>query len=379
MIYFDNAATTKKKPKEVIDAVVKAMETMGNASRGVYDESLSADMIVYQARLGINELFNGPGPKQVAFTKNATEALNIAIRGLINEGDHVISSEMEHNSVLRPLNHLKEEKNISIDYLKMDGRGNLNPYDLSHLINDKTSLLVLNHASNVTGNTNDLYRFGQICKENKILFIVDASQSAGLNPIDMEKMGIDVVCFTGHKSLYGPQGTGGLCVSKTVNIRPFITGGTGVQSYNDRQPEEMPTRLEAGTLNSHGIAGLLAGLDYIKKMGIDKIRIRALNLAEEFYRGIKDIPGLSFYGDYRNFSNKSPIVSLNIKDLDSSYVSAILSEKYGISTRPGAHCAPLLHKAFSTVNQGMVRFSFSHFNREKEVATAIKAIKEISK
>ena len=378
MIYLDNAATTKIKPKEVIDSVIEAMKTMGNASRGVYDESLSADMVVYNARLAISELFNGPGPKQVAFTKNSTEALNIAIRGMINEGDHVITTEMEHNSVIRPLNHLKDEKNICIDYLKMDSLGNLNPNDLLMLINDKTTALVLNHASNVTGNLNDLCRFGEICKENKIKFIVDASQTAGLSSIDMKKMGIDVVCFTGHKSLFGPQGTGGLCVSKDTEIRPLITGGTGVQTYNDHQPHEMPTRLEAGTLNSHGIAGLLAGVNYINKEGMDKIREEALNLAKAFYDGVKDIPGLTFYGDYRDFSNKSPIVSLNIKDLDSSYVSGILSEKYGIATRPGAHCAPLVHKAFATVDRGMVRFSFSHFNTYREIQSTIEAIKELA-
>ncbi|WP_054251470.1 aminotransferase class V-fold PLP-dependent enzyme [Neofamilia massiliensis] len=379
MYYFDNAATTKIKPDSVIAAVVDAMKNSGNASRGASDESLSADRIVFSCRRKINALFNGDGPKQVAFTKNSTEALNVALLGLIKEDDHVITTVTDHNSVLRPLNFLKISRNISLDYLGIDPEGHLLLDQLEDLKKANTRVLVANHISNVTGNINDLYRLGDFCKKEGIIFIVDGSQSAGAFNIDMEAMNIDVFCFTGHKSLYGPQGTGGLCVKKNISIDPLLYGGTGVQTYYELQPEEMPTRLEAGTLNSHGLAGLEAGLTYIKDQGMEKLTERAQKIAKNFYEGIKDLPSIKFFGDYSDFSKRAPIVSFNLGKIDSAYVSMVLADKYKISTRPGGHCAPLLHKSFKTVDQGMVRFSFSHFNTKEEVEIAIQAIREISK
>lgn len=378
MIYFDNAATTKKKPRQVIDAVCSAMENFGNASRGTYDESLSADIVIYKARSILNDLFHGYGAKQVSFTKNATEALNIAIRGVLDKGDHVITSEMEHNSVIRPLNHLIDEKNISVDYLKMDEKGTLNPEDLKKLINSKTKALILNHASNVTGNINDLKKYGKFCKENGLLFIVDASQSVGIIPINMKENYIDILCFTGHKSLFGPQGTGGLLVNKDIVVKPLITGGTGVQSFNSYQPKEMPTALEAGTLNSHGIAGLYAGVKYIFEKDQEKLAKKSQILSERFYSEIKKISSIKCYGDFTDFNKRTPVISINISDIDSSKVSEILAEEFQIATRPGAHCAPLLHKAFETIEQGIVRFSFSSMNTEKEIEKGIEAVKHIA-
>ena len=376
MIYLDNAATTKKKPEQVINAVVEAMTTLGNASRGASDESLSSDRTVFGTRKKLAGLFNADSQRQVVFTKNSTEALNIALQGLIDEGDHVVTSMMEHNSVLRPLNYLKKNHNVEVDYIGIDEKGNLNYSEIEGLIKSNTKLIVLNHASNVTGNINDLKYVGEICKRNNILFVVDSSQTAGAFEIDMKESNIDVLCFTGHKSLLGPQGTGGLCAGKDVYIRPLLAGGTGVHTYDDFQPDRMPTRLEAGTLNAHGIAGLGAGVDYITENGMKNLTEKSMKLCRKFYDGIKDIECLKFYGDYdRDY--RSPIVALNIGDMDSSAVSAVLSEKYEISTRPGAHCAPLLHKSMKTVDQGMVRFSFSHSNTEEEVDIAIKAIKEI--
>lgn len=379
MYYFDNAATTKEKPDEVIKAVIEAMKNSGNASRGASDESLSADRIVFSCRRKINALFNGDGPKQVAFTKNSTEALNVSLLGLIKAKDHVITSVTEHNSVLRPLNFLKTSRSISLDYLGIDSDGHLLLDRLEDLRKANTRVLVANHISNVTGNINDLYRLGDFCKEHGIIFIVDVSQSAGAFNIDMEAMNIDVLCFTGHKSLYGPQGTGGLCVKKNISIAPLLYGGTGVQTYYDLQPEEMPTRLEAGTLNSHGLAGLDAGVTFIKDQGMENLTAKSQKLARIFYEGIKDLPSIKFFGDYRDFSKRAPIVTFNLGEMDSAYVSMVLADKYKISTRPGGHCAPLVHKAFKTVDQGMVRFSFSHFNTEEEVAIAIAAIREIAK
>lgn len=373
MIYFDNSATTIKKPKQVIEAVLNAMTTAGNASRGLYDESLNSDRIVFATRQKIAKLFNVSNARQVVFTKNSTEALNIAIKGLINPGEHIITSVTEHNSVLRPLNYISD---IKIDYIQVDSKGNLLYEQIEKFIRKDTKAIVLNHASNVTGNINDIRSVGQICKKNDIIFIVDASQTAGAFEIDMEKMCIDVLCFTGHKSMLAPQGTGGLCVREGLNIRPFIVGGTGSQSYLEFQPSNMPDRLEAGTLNVHGLAGLGSAIDYINEHNMEVLTEKAQLLSRLFYDECKNLSGLKFYGDYEN-KFRAPIISLNIFDKDSAQISMILSEKYNIATRPKVHCAPLLHKAMNTVNQGMVRFSFSHTNTKQEVIYAVNAIKEI--
>lgn len=376
MIYLDNAATSKTKPDEVIQAVIDAMHSAGNASRGASNESLSSDRIVFQARKKISELFNVSNPRQVVFTKNSTEAINIALQGIIEEGDHVITSCMEHNSVLRPLNYLKRDKNVELDYIHIDENGDLKYEEIKGLIKLNTRVLVLNHASNVTGNINNLKLVGDICRAKNIIFIVDVSQSAGSFDIDMIRDNIDVVCFTGHKSLLGPQGTGGLCVRDYIYINPLMSGGTGVHTYDSYQPDRMPTRLESGTLNAHGIAGLAAGIDYINSKGIDNLTEKATELSKRFFEGIKSLDNIKLYGNYST-DYRAPIVSMNIGDMDSSKVSAILSEQYDISTRPGAHCAPLLHKSMNTVDQGMVRFSFSHQNTIEEVDIAINAVKEI--
>lgn len=375
MIYFDNAATTKKKPKEVIDAVVFALENFANASRGVYDESLSADMAIFETREKLKNLFNAPNKRDVVFTKNATESLNIAIHGLLTKKDHVITSVTEHNSVLRPLNYLKE-KGMKVDYIGINEKGILNIFEIENYINKNTKAVILNHASNVTGNINDIKKVGEICKKHKLLFIVDASQTAGAFNIDMEEMNIDVLCFTGHKSLYGPQGVGGLCVKENVYIKPFIVGGSGTHSFDLFQPDKMPTRLEAGTLNSHSISGLNAALDYISKNKMENLTKKAMDISNYFYENVKKIDKVKIYGDFST-KERCPIVSINLKDLDASEVSQKLSFDYGIATRPGAHCAPLIHKAFGTIEQGMVRFSFSHTNTYQEVNVAINAIKNI--
>ena len=358
MIYFDNAATTKNKPAEVIDAVVNALKNFGNSSRGVYEESLSADRIVFETRKKIAKMFNVGNSRQVVFTKNATESLNIAINGLFLENDHIITSVSEHNSVLRPIHYLKE-KGVEVSYIGVSEKGVLNFEEIPSLIKANTKAIVITHASNVTGNITDLKKYGDFCRENNLLFVVDASQTAGAFDIDMKEMNIDVLCFTGHKSMLGPQGTGGLCVREEVYIRPFIVGGSGTHSYDEFQPDKMPTRLEAGTLNSHGIAGLHASIDYLLNNKIENLTKRALELSRKFYDGVSKFPEVTVYGDFET-EFRAPIVSLNISDMDSSEVSSILYEEYKISTRPGAHCAPLIHKALGTVEQGMVRFSFSH-------------------
>ena len=377
MIYLDNAATTLRKPQQVLDAVVSAMQTMGNSSRGTHARSLTAAMSIYEARCKTAALFGCPRPDHVIFTSNSTEALNIVISGLFSPGDHIISTDLEHNSVLRPLYRLRDTQGVSLDFLPADRNGNIDYADFERLLNRGTRAVVCTHASNLTGNMLDLARIGRFTRENGILLVVDASQTAGCIPINMEDMGIDVLCFTGHKGLFGPQGTGGLCIRKGVEIRPFKVGGSGVQSYLPTQPEEYPARLEAGTMNGHGIAGLSAALDFILDTGVERIHEREIALMRRFHEGVSCIEGVKVYGDFST-DERTAIVSLNIRDYDSGAVSDALAEDYDIATRPGAHCAPRMHRALGTQEQGAVRFSFSWFNTEEEVDEAVAAVRELA-
>ncbi|MBQ6857691.1 MAG: aminotransferase class V-fold PLP-dependent enzyme [Lachnospiraceae bacterium] len=374
-IYLDNAATTMHKPERVVQAVVNAMQHMGNSGRGAHDVSLDTSRIIFSAREMISDLMNLGNPKQVAFTCNSTEALNTAIMGLFGAGDHIISTVMEHNSVLRPL-YVLENMGAEVSFVPCDEKGCLRTDLLDSYVKENTKALVCTHASNLTGNANDLELLGTFCKKHGLLFIVDASQTAGVLPIDMQKMNIDVVCFTGHKGLYGPQGTGGLCVREGLEIRPLKSGGSGIHTYMKHHPKDMPTALEAGTLNGHGIAGLHAALEFLRETGTETIHKKEIALMRRFLDGIKDIECLKLYGDF-DTDDRAAVVSLNLGDYDSSEVSDELSYSYEISTRPGAHCAPLMHESMGTVDQGMVRFSFSWFNTEEDVDTAIRALHEL--
>lgn len=377
MIYLDNAATTRRKPQPVIDAVVKAMTTMGNASRGAHDSALEASRAVYETRCKIARLFGCTRPDHVIFTCNSTEALNIAISGTLNKGDHVITTDLEHNSVLRPLYRLEEAGTISLSFVPADRRGQVNYDDFAALIRPETRAIVCTHASNLTGQMIDIARMGALARERGLLFLVDASQTAGCVPIHMEDMGVDVLCFTGHKGLMGPQGTGGLCIREGIEIRPFKVGGSGVQSYRKEQPEEYPTRLEAGTLNSHGLMGLSAALDFIQEIGLETIAAHERAMMVRFYEGIKGIEGVTVYGDFSS-NARTAVVALNIRGYDSSEVSDELSQTYDIATRPGAHCAPRMHQALGTTEQGAVRFSASWFTTREEVDAAIQAVRELA-
>lgn len=376
MIYMDNAATTMHKPKEVIDAVVAAMSSMGNAGRGVNEASLSASRLIYDTREKLCRLFGAEDPRQIVFTANSTESLNIAIKGILNPGDHVIATMLEHNSVLRPLYEM-EKKGVRLTIVKSNPEGTLDLADIENAIAPDTKMIVCTNGSNLTGNYIDPEPIGTLAREKGIVFVVDASQTAGVFPIDVQKMKIDVLCFTGHKGMLGPQGTGGMYVRKGLSVRPLLSGGSGVQTYSKTHPTEMPTALEAGTLNGHGIAGLHAAVEYLEKTGVDTIRAREQDLMWRFYEGVKEIPGVKVYGDFST-KNRCAIVTLNIGDYDSSEVSDELLTEYGISTRSGGHCAPLMHEALGTVEQGAVRFSFSHYNTEEEVDTAIRAIRELA-
>lgn len=375
MIYLDNAATTLRKPPAVAEAVLEAMGSFGNSGRGAYGEALDAGRCIYETRLLLGELFRCPAD-HVCFTPNSTAALNTAIAGLLSPGDHVISTDWEHNSVLRPLYRFRAQGG-SVDFLPADRQGRLDLDQLPALLQRETKAVVCTHASNLTGDVMDLSRVGSFCRRHGLLFVLDASQTAGVLPIDMEALGIDVLCFTGHKSLLGPQGTGGLCVRPGVEIRPLLTGGTGVQSYRETQPEAYPTRLEAGTLNGHGLAGLRAALLFRKEVGQEVILRHETALARRFYDRVRDIPGIRLYGNFES-PLRAPIVALNLADADSGAVADALWERWGIAVRPGAHCAPRLHRALGTEEQGAVRFSWSYFNTAEETDAAAAALRVLA-
>lgn len=376
MIYLDNAATTLHKPPDVIEAVVNAMQTAGNAARGAHGASLGAAGTVYDTRKKLADLFGCPRADHVAFTANATAALNIAIYGLLGPEDHAITTDLEHNSVLRPLYDL-EERGMGLDFVPAVRNGCVSYEDFEALMKPNTKAIVCTHASNLTGNALDVARIAEIAHRHGAYLIVDAAQTAGSFSIDMTEMGIDVLCFTGHKGLMGPQGTGGLCVRPGVELRPFMRGGTGVQSHDKRQPTPYPTRLEAGTLNSHGIAGLGAAVDYLNHQSVEKRYRLEYDLMMQFYEGVSAIEGVTVYGDFSD-DHRAAIVSLNVRDYDSSAVADALYTDYGIATRAGAHCAPRLHAALGTAEQGAVRFSFSPMNTEEEIRTAVEAIRQLS-
>ena len=376
MIYLDNAATTLQKPQAVIDAVTAAMTTLGNSARGVHDGSLAASRIIYGTREKLAALFGCPRADHAAFTCNSTEALNMAICGLLNPGDHVISTDLEHNSVLRPLYRMEAERGVSLSFVPADRQGRICYDDFEKLIRPETKAIVCTHASNLTGNAVDIGRVGAIAHAHGLAFIMDASQTAGVLPIDMAAQHIDILCFTGHKSLMGPQGTGGICLGEGVTLRPWKVGGTGIQTYSPTQPPQLPTCLEAGTLNSHGIAGLSAALDYIRETGMERIRDKEDTLLRRFYDGVSAIPGVTVYGDFE--APRTAVAALNIRDYDSGEVADALAQEYGIATRAGAHCAPRMHRALGTEQQGAVRFSFGWFNTEAEIDAAIQAVKELA-
>lgn len=376
MLYLDNAATTLQKPQCVIDAMVAAMSQAGNAARGVNSASLGAARIVTEARQELAEFFDFSEPNRVCFMSNATEALNTAIKGFFRPGDHVITTAMEHNSVLRPLFCLQDEGNIRLSVVEADEKGRISYEKLEQEIQEDTKAIVIQHASNVTGNVNDLERVGAICRRKNIALIVDAAQTAGCVPISMREMNIAVLCFTGHKGLMGPQGTGGLLVREDIDLHPLKEGGSGIHSYDRRQPKDYPEHLEAGTLNTHGIAGLLAAIRFLGENGIEQIGSHEASLAQAFYEQIRDISNVNVYGDFKGA--RTGVVSINIAGYESGEVADELMDRFEIATRSGAHCAPLAHRALGTVDTGAVRFSFSYFNTMEDARAAAEAVRTLA-
>ncbi|MDT2759235.1 aminotransferase class V-fold PLP-dependent enzyme [Enterococcus xiangfangensis] len=370
-IYLDNAATTAQKPAIVAEAVMEILQgEYGNPSRGAHGYSLAGFRVAEAARNKIKDLFKANQRYEVAFTNNATVALNEVLKGLIHPGDHVITTDWEHNSVLRPLYQL-EAQGVSFDVVTSEaGTGRLNYEQFAEKIRPETKAVICNHASNVTGNCLEIEWVKDFCEKHQLYLIIDASQTAGVVPIDLTDGKIAAVCFTGHKSLYGPQGTGGVCLLKELPIEPVITGGDGMQSFSKVQPKELPTLLEAGTLNIPGLAGLAAGIQWLQGQK------KEMKLGDYFYQELQKIAGVTIYGDFTN--SRVDVFSINIKDAESAVVSDLLWEEYQIATRPGYHCAPLMHEALGTADRGTVRLSLSSFTTKTELDQVLAALKNLA-
>lgn len=376
MIYLDNGATTLKKPATVAQAVYQVLSSnaYANPSRGAYPAAIKAHEVVYHCRQLLKTLFNVPDESLIAFTNNATAALNFAIKGLLQPGDHVISTVFEHNSVLRPLYQMAKQGVTHTLIGLTPQTGALAVAQLEQAVQPNTKMLVCTHASNVTGYRLPIATLSAFCRRHHLLFVLDTSQTAGNTPLDMQAQGIDVLCFTGHKSLYGPQGTGGICFRKPLPIEPVLSGGSGVDSFNHQQPAFLPEALEAGTLNVPGIAGLAAGVQYCLDQGVAQLGQQAVQLADQFATAMAALPMIKLYSHLAQ--DHVGTVALNVGTANAAEISDLLAER-GIATRPGAHCAPKIHETLQTVEQGIVRFSFSSFNTQAETQAAIQTMQGI--
>lgn len=372
--YFDNSATSFPKPESVYKCVEKAVRLYGaNPGRGGHRMAVEASQAIYETREKVASLFNIKNPLQIAFTYNSTYALNFAVKGAVPKDSHIITTSLEHNSVLRPVFYEKDENNARVSIIEPSEDGNIHSEDIIAAMKPETKAVVLTHMSNVTGAIIDLLPITTEARKRNILTIVDVSQSAGFLDIDVEEMKIDILCFTGHKSLFGIQGTGGIYIREGIPFSPIIEGGTGSFSKMKRQPHSMPEALEAGTLNTPGIVSLGAGIDFINSIGLENIRKHEYSLTEKFIEGIKNIEEIIIYGPEK----RGPVVTLNIKGVDSGDLAAYLDEEYGILTRAGIHCAPLAHESMHSGENGGVRFSFGYFNTEEDITYAINTLKNI--
>lgn len=379
MIYFDNAATTMVKPPVVARAMAAALSSFGGAGRGVHPASLAAGRAVYDARSRIASLLGASSSACVSFTINATMALNIAIQGLAAPGMRIVTTAASHNSVLRPLFRLHDEAGCVVDIapIRADGSLDFESYE-AMLASGDVTLVVATHASNVTGDVYDVARMASCAHDAGALFVLDAAQTAGALPLSMMDLGVDVLCFTGHKSLLGPQGTGGLCIAPDIEIPPLLEGGSGVHSFDERHPRFMPEALEAGTLNAHGLAGLAAAVSYIKEKGIDVIASEVAQLTSAFEKGARSVPGVQIIGG-NGGAGRCGIVAVSVEGTDSSVIADMLAYTHDICTRAGAHCAPLMHKSIGSEQSGVVRFSFSHLNTMDEVEAGLEALEDCVK
>lgn len=378
MIYFDNAATSFPKPEVVYNSMIDAMRQYGaNPGRAGHKMALKAGRGIYETREIISKLFNIENPMNIIFTFNCTDSLNLGIKGLLKEGDHVVTTSMEHNSVLRPLKHL-ERKGIDISIVKGDVMGRIDPIDIENAIVDNTKLIIVTHVSNLTGTIMPIRDIGEIAKKHGIIFMVDAAQSAGVYDIDVKDMNIDLLAFPGHKGLLGPQGTGGLYIKEGIELEELREGGTGSVSDVLYQPDVLPDKFESGTLNAPGIIALGQGIKYILDHGIENIRKTEEDLTRHFIEELRKMDKVKIYGPL-DVKEQGAVVSINIGDEDSSEISYILDEEYDIGVRSGLHCAPLAHKTIGSFKQGAIRFSFGPFNTHEEIEKGIVAIRQIIK
>lgn len=378
MIYLDNAATTWPKPEAVYYAMERCMKEIGgNPGRSGHKVALAAGRGIYAVREKLSRLFGIKDPERVVFTLNATEALNLAIRGVLCEGDHVITTSMEHNSVIRPL-HLLEKKGVKTDKVTCSPEGFLDVAMLERKIRPNTKLICVTHASNVSGTILPIAEVGKVARKHGIMFLVDAAQTAGILPIDVETMNIDMLAFPGHKGLYGPQGTGGLFLRAGINPEPLKAGGTGSLSESDEQPDFAPDRFESGTPNTVGIVGLGAGVDFVLETGLEKIRTHEQKLLRRLLDGLKEIKQIKVYGP-ESPEERVGVIPINIGNIGSSEVCFVLDQGFDIATRSGLHCAPWAHRTLGTLEQGAVRISLSYFNTEAEIDKTIEALHQIAR
>jgi len=377
MIYLDNAATSRPKPPEVIQAMNDYLNNVcANSGRSGHRLSIQASRIVYDARESLANFFNISEPLQIVFTMNATESLNLALLGILQNGDHVITSSMEHNSVMRPL-RVMETQGVEISVVGCSQQGFLDPDNLKKLIKKNTKLIALNHASNVTGSIQPVREIGNIAREHDLLFLLDTAQTAGACPIDVEEMYIDLLAFTGHKSLCGPQGIGGLYIREGISLKPLKYGGTGSRSDEEYQPDFMPDKYESGTLNLVGIAGLGEGVRYVMEKGIGFIRERERKLTQNLIDGLLAIPDVKVYGGL-DAKNQVGVVSFDIQGLSSSESSMYLEDEFDILCRSGLHCAPSAHKTIKTFPEGTIRFSLGIFSNQDDVHRSVNAVRKIA-
>ena len=376
MIYLDNGATTFPKPKVVTDKIMECyLGYAGNPGRSGHKLAMKMDLEIYETREKICKLINGTEVLNVIFTFNATDSLNLAIKGVLEEGDHVITTSMEHNSVLRPLNQLRKEGKIELSIVYADDKGYIDPQKIFEALTPNTKMIVTTHMSNVFGTIVDIKAIGDFCKENNILYLVDASQSIGVLDIDVQEMNIDLLAFPGHKALFGPMGTGALYIKEGIIVKPLKEGGTGSYSHSIDQPDLYPDSLESGTPNGVGIIALGKGIDFINEVGLENIRNHEISLKNHFIKLLKDNEDVILYGTLDD--RQGAVVSLNVKDMDSSEISYILSDEFDIYTRPGFHCAPLAHKTMGTEELGAIRFSFGYYNTLEEVEKTVEALLNI--
>lgn len=378
VIYLNCAATSLVRPPCVVDAVATAMTALGSSSRGTAEGDLAAARTALTCRMAVADLLGSSHPDRVIFTANATQALNTAIFGLVRAHDRVVTTVTEHNSVLRPLNVLARDADVEIEHVGLDVAHVLDYRALERAVTPATRVVVCSHASNLTGDVVDIERVAAIAHAAGSLLVVDAAQTAGHIPVDMERTGIDVLCFTGHKALLGPTGTGGLIAAPGIDIEPLLQGGTGVHSADPFQPEAWPEHLEAGTLNGHGLAGLEAAVRYLDERGVEAVAAYEERLRSRFARAARAIPGVVPYGAGDAAFGHTPVVALNLVGMTSSQLADVLASRYGIAARAGLHCAPLMHRALGTIETGSVRFSFGQFTTEAEVDVALAALAEIS-